>query len=143
MKILAFFAAAGMFAAEDLQVNPRLNYATDSDDGVLFSGRRLDDGARRGIPNYVLIYSRSCYNSKRQARRTAELYRKYRGRVHFVTVDIDAERTAEQQNLVREYYLGYVPHVLILGASGEALYDRSGEAGQDIVSRIIDKELSR
>ncbi len=143
MKVLTFFVAASLFGAENIQVNPRLNYSSDADDGPLLTGERLGDGPRRGQPNYVLMFSRTCYNSKRQARRTAELYRKYRGRVHFIVIDLDAERTAEQQQLVREYYLGNVPHVAVFGASGEALYDRSGEAGVEAISRIIEKELSR
>jgi hypothetical protein len=143
MRLLTFFLAASLFGAENLQVNPRLNYSSDSDDGPLLSGERLGDGPRRGQPNYVLMYSRTCHNSKLQARRTAELYRKYRGRVHFVIIDLDAERTPEQQELVREYYLGYAPHVAVFGASGEALYDRWGEAGVETISRIIEKELSR
>ena len=143
MKLLTLFVAAGLFGAENLQLNARLNYLSDSDDGPLLTGERLSDGPRRGQPNYVLMFSRTGYNSKRQARRTAELYRKYRGRVHFVLIDLDAERTPEQQQLVREYYLGYAPHVVVFGASGEALYDRSGEAGVEMISRILEKELSR
>ncbi len=144
MKSLVLLAfASGLFGAENLQVNPKLDYSRDSDNGPLLSGQRLADGPKRGAPNYILIASRTCYNSKRQARRTAGLYLQYRGRVRFVTVDIDQERPPSQQELVRQYYLGYVPHVVVLSAAGKPLYDRSGEIGIETISRILDKELSR
>jgi thiol-disulfide isomerase/thioredoxin len=82
--------------------------------------RRLS-GFVPGKTNYVIIYGEGCLNSKRQARRTVELYNKYRNQVHFVVVDLDERRSPEQQELVKKYYQGSIPHVLILDANGRPL----------------------
>jgi thioredoxin-related protein len=91
--------------------------------------------------NYVIIYGEGCFNSKRQARRTVDLYQHYRGRVQFVVIDLDGQQSAEQQNLLRKYYTGSIPHVVILDQHGQALYDQAGEVGEESLSRIFDKAL--
>jgi hypothetical protein len=75
----------------------------------------------------VIIYGEGFFNSKRQAQRTVDLYNKYRERVHFVVVDLDLRRSPAQQELVKRYYNGYIPHVVVLDADGQALYDADGE----------------
>lgn len=141
LMYLAYLGSA--FAADSLKVNPRLNYSSDSNDGPLLAGASLQQGTRSGLANYVFLYSRTCYNSKRQARRTAELYTRYKGRVHFVTIDLDAPRSREQQVLVKKHYQGFVPHVVVFSATGELLYERSGEVENGEIARILDKDVAR
>ena len=43
-------------AAENLKLNPRLDYNSDSQDGPLITGDQMEDGAVAGIPNYILMY---------------------------------------------------------------------------------------
>src|SRR5256885_14648981 len=97
-------------AADNLRLNSHLDYTSDSQGGPLITGDHLQDGAVSGRPNFVIIYAEGCFNSKRQARRTVQLYETYRGRVNFVVVDLDQPRTA-QRDLVKNYYRGYIPHV--------------------------------
>ena len=52
----ALSAGANLRAAENLRLNPRLDYSSDSRDGPLIAGDRLEDGAVRGKPNYVFIF---------------------------------------------------------------------------------------
>ena len=52
--VLAF--AARSDAAENLKVNPKLDYNTDSQDGPLITGDQMEDGAVAGVPNYILMY---------------------------------------------------------------------------------------
>ena len=78
----------------------------------------MNEGAVPGKPNYVIIYGDGCFNSKRQARRTVSLYEKYKDRVNFVVVDLDQKRSPTQQQLVKQYYQGYIPHVVVLDKSG-------------------------
>jgi hypothetical protein len=139
MGILAI--VAGAKAGENLHVNPRLDYSSDSEDGPLITGDHMDTGAVPGKPNYVIIYGEGCFNSKRQARRTVNLYEKYKDRVNFVVVDLDQKRTPAQQQLVKEYYRGYIPHVVILDKSGTALYNASGEVDESSVSSTLDRAL--
>ena len=52
----ALFLAASANAADDLKLNPRLNYSSDSQDGALITGTNMDDGFVAGQPNYVIFY---------------------------------------------------------------------------------------
>ena len=96
-------------SAEDLKVNPRLDYLASSQDGPLITGNAMEAGAVAGKPNYIIIYGEGCFNSKRQARRTVNLYEKYKGRVNFVVIDLDRKRSPEQQELLTEILQGLHP----------------------------------
>jgi hypothetical protein len=132
-----------LFAIDNLKLNSNLNYGSDSLDGALISGSDAQSGFVAGKPNYVIIYGEGCFNSKRQARRTVELYNKYRSQVHFVVVDLDVPRSPEQQQLVKQYYKGYIPHVLVLDAHGTPLYNQSGEVESRVIEDIFQKSLSQ
>src|SRR6202521_563888 len=95
-------------AAENLKLNQQLDYTSDSQDGPLITGDRLQDGAVSGKPAYAIFYGEGCFNSKRQARRTVELYEKYKGRVQFVVVDLDRPRSPAQEQLGKKFYQGYI-----------------------------------
>ncbi len=130
-----------LFAADDLKLNPNLDYNSDSFDGPLITGMNLEAGPAAGRPNYVIIYGERCYNSKRQARRTVSLYGKYKGRVGFVIISLDRKHSPEQQQLVQRYYQGYIPHVVVLDRSGKPLYDNAGEVGEEQIAELLDKAL--
>ena len=136
---LVLLAAPTSFAIDNLKLNPQLDYGSDSLDGPLITGTDAQSGFVSGKTNYVIMYGEGCFNSKRQARRTVELYDKYRSQVHFVVVDLDVQRSPEQQELVKKYYKGYIPHVLVLDAHGEPLYNQAGE----VDSRIIEDLFKR
>src|SRR5258708_2362927 len=61
-------------ASENLRLNPRLDYSSDSLDGALITGDHMEEAAVAGKPNYIIFYGEGCFNSKRQARRTVDLY---------------------------------------------------------------------
>lgn len=137
--VLLLSALVPAFAAENLRLNPKLDYSSDSQDGPLISGDRMEDGVAAGKPAYVIMYGEGCYNSKRQARRTVSLYEKYNGRVQFVVVDLDHPLSPAQEELRKKYYKGYIPHVVVLDASGAALYDSSGEVDEGVISALLNK----
>ena len=87
------------FAGEKLKLNPHLDFDSDSQDGPLISGDHLDAGMVAGKPTYVIMYGEACFNSKRQARRTVELYARYQGQVQFVIIDIDGYLSSAQRKL--------------------------------------------
>ena len=132
-----------VLAADNLHLNPKLDYTTDSQDGPLITGDHMQEGAVKGKPNYVIIYAEGCFNSKRQARRTVSLWAKYRDRVQFVVVDLDQQRSPAQRELVEKYYRGYIPQVVVLDQSGKALYNSSGEVEESTISSLLDRALSR
>jgi len=128
-------------AAENLKLNQHLDYSSDSQDGPLITGDRLEDGVMAGKPTYAILYGEGCYNSKRQARRTVELYEKYKGRVQFVVVDLDKPRSPAQEELVKKFYQGSIPHVVVLNREGKTLYNAAGEVDEAEISKVLDKAL--
>ena len=52
----ALSVAANLVAAENLRLNSRLDYSSDSQDGPLITGNHIEDGAVRGKPNYVFMF---------------------------------------------------------------------------------------
>ena len=129
------------FAGENLRLNSKLDYTSDSQDGPLITGDHMDAGLIPGKPTYVILYGEGCYNSKRQARRTVNLYEKYKGRVQFVIVDLDRSLPSSYRDLREKYYKGYIPHVVVLDAGGVAVYNSSGEVEEGVISGFLDKAL--
>jgi len=58
-----------------------------------------------------------------------------------VIIDLDKKRSAEQQQLVKEYYKGYIPHVVVLDGSGRAVYNESGEVSESKTASTLDRLL--
>ena len=133
--------AACAFAGDNLKLNPRLDYTSDSQDGRLITGDNMDSGFVPGTPAYVIMYGEGCFNSKRQARRTVDLYEKYRGRVQFVIIDIDHMLSPAQSQLKKRYFQGYIPHVVVLSSSGVALYNDAREVDSSVISKLLDQAL--
>lgn len=128
-------------AADNLQLNQHLDYQSDSQDGPLITGDNLSAGAVSGKPNYVIIYAEGCYNSKRQAKRSVNLYRSYHDRVNFVVIDLDQHPSAAQRALVKTFYKGYIPTVVILDSKGASLYAQSGEKDENALSSLLEEAL--
>jgi hypothetical protein len=129
------------FAGENLKLNPKLDYTSDSQDGPLITGQNMDAGLVAGKPAYVIMYGEGCFNSKRQARRTVGLYNLYKGRVQFVIIDIDHGVSSPQKELKNKYYRGYIPHVVVFDASGSVVYHHSGEVDGKVISGLLDQTL--
>ena len=128
-------------AADNLKLNEHLDYLSDSADGQLITGENMSSGQLANKVNYVIIYAEGCYNSKRQARRTVNLFQKYRNRVNFVVVDLDQHASPAQAPLVGKYYRGSIPTVVILNAQSAAIYDRAGEEDEAALAALLDKAL--
>lgn len=58
LLVLALFAAllTPAHAADNLKLNPKLDYDSDSQDGPLITGDNMDAGVAAGKPNYVIFY---------------------------------------------------------------------------------------
>ena len=139
--VILLTASALAVAADNLRLNQKLDYSSDSHDGPLITGDHMLDGPAKGKPNYVIIYGEGCYNSKHQARRTVELWQKYKDRVNFVVVDLDIGPSPAQKYLVEEHNHGSIPHVLVLDRKGKALYDKAGEVEESVISSVLDHAL--
>src|ERR1700758_3062186 len=143
LVLLSMLSSPLLFAIDNLKLNSKLDYTSDSLDGPLITGDDAQSGFVPGKPNYVIIYGEGCFNSKRQAQRTVELYNKYHSQVHFVVIDLDFQRSPEQQELVKKYYKGYIPHVVVLDAHGEPLYNQSGEVDSGVIEDLFKRSAGQ
>ena len=141
--LLTVVAIPAAQAAENLKLNQHLDYTSDSQDGPLITGDHLDEGAVPGKPSYAIFYGEGCFNSKRQARRTVELYEKYKGRVQFVVVDLNRPQSAAQHDLVKKFFKGSIPHVVVLDRSGKTAYNAAGEVDAGEISKVLEKALAQ
>jgi len=63
--------------------------------------------------------------------------------VGFVIIDLDRDRPREQQALVKKYFRGYIPHVVVLDSDGHAVYNASGEVEEAQIAGLLDLLLKR
>jgi hypothetical protein len=61
--------------------------------------------------------------------------------VQFVVVDMDRPRAPAQEDLVKRYYKGYIPHVTVLNKDGKIAYNSSGEVEEGEIANVLDKAL--
>jgi len=59
----------------------------------------------------------------------------------FRSRDLDQKRSPAQQQLVKQYFQGYIPHVVVLDKSGKAVYNSSGEVDESPLSSLLDNAL--
>ncbi len=131
-----------MRAADNLSIAPNLEYSEhNKKQGGLIFGDNMDDGIVEGKPNLLLFYFEECYNAKRQARRTVELYRKYRDHFHFVIIDVDKPLSRAQRDEFFRYSTGEMPHTTILDKKGQLVFDYSGEVQEGTLAGWMDFAL--
>ncbi len=129
-------------AADNLSIAPNLNYGDhNKKQGRLIFGDNLNDGIVEGKPNVILFYFEECYNAKRQAKRTVELYRKYHDYFHFVIVDVDQPISRTQRDAFFRYSTGKMPHTTIIDKKGHLVFDYSGEVQEDALAGWMDFAL--
>ena len=54
--LLLLLGSSLAHGADNLRLNPKLDYDSDSQDGPLITGDHMDDGVVAGKPNYVIMY---------------------------------------------------------------------------------------
>jgi hypothetical protein len=134
--------SSSLRAAENLVLNAHLDFSDHNRrQGLLIKGDKMDDGFKKGKVNYIIFYFEKCYNAKRQARVTVNMYDKYKERVHFVVIDLDLLLTPAQMKLARKYCSGKVPHTTILDGNGKLIFDYTGEADENTMSGWVDYAL--
>ncbi len=131
--------------ADHLVLNPRLNYKKNNHQGPLITGDHMMDSIKPGVVNYISFYAEFCYNAKRQARTTVDLYNSYKGRVHFVIVDFEYGWSAAQGQLVRQYFMSdgnrNIPQTVILDGKGRPVFDYIGQAPEGLLEGWLDAAL--
>ena len=128
-------------AAENLRMNPRVDYMKNGAQGLLILGDHMDDVVQRGVPNFIIIYAEFCYNAKRQALRAVELYRDYKDSVHFVVIDLSQPLTPAQIDLFKKFLSADFPHIIILDSLGKPVFDYIGETPAATLIGWLDSTL--
>ena len=54
--VLLLLMSVPLWGADNLKLNSHLDYSSDSQDGPLITGDRMDDGTATGKPNYIIMY---------------------------------------------------------------------------------------
>jgi len=56
LVLVLMLLAVPLWGAENLKLNSRLDYSSDSQDGPLITGDHMEDGTAAGKPNYIIMY---------------------------------------------------------------------------------------
>ena len=134
-------APALLPAAENLRMSPGVDYMKNGVQGPLILGEHMDDVVEQGVPNFIFIYAEFCYNAKRQALRTVELYKDYKQSVHFVVMDLSQPLTPAQIDLFKKYLSASFPHMIILDSLGKPVFDYIGETPAATLIGWLDSTL--
>jgi len=113
--------------AQNLTLAPGLSFTDDSSDSFPIRGNDL--GTAEIAPGRVAIVffgAAHCWNTNREAERLVAVYPKFREQVSFVVVDVN-HPSAAQRPLMRRFYTGYIPTIVIFARDGGVLYSESGE----------------
>ncbi|MGH9451959.1 MAG: hypothetical protein ACRD11_15725 [Terriglobia bacterium] len=139
---IVLFLPPMVIGADNLVLNPHLNYQKNGHQGALISGDDMLGTVKPGEVNYIIFYAEFCYNAKRQARTTVNLYNQYRGRVHFVVIDFEYGWSAAQNKLVQKYFASDIPQTVVLDNTGRPVFNYIGQAPQDLLAKWLDAALN-
>ena len=129
-------------AADNLKLKPGLDYLKNAWQGPAIEGDKMWDGVEKGKPNLIFMYAEFCFDAKRQAERTVEMYRDYGDRVHFVVIDLSRPiPKLTQMPLVKKYWSRVFPHTIILDKNGKAVFDYVGEVDDATLIGWLDASL--
>ena len=127
VAIQGLASSSTTIGADNLQLAPGLSFTDDSSSAFPIRGDGLDDAeSRPGRATVIFFGTSHCWNTNREAERLVALYPKYRNRMTFLTVDV-THPSPSQVPLIKRYYRGAIPTLVILGPDGAVLYVRAGE----------------
>ena len=122
--------AASARGASNLRLAPGLSFTDDSSDAFPVRGEDMEGAESRPGRATVMFFGAShCWNTNREAERLVALYPKFRDRVHFIIVDVNRPSTT-QRPLMKSYYRGSIPTLVVLAPDGEPVYARAGETAR-------------
>jgi hypothetical protein len=130
-----------LFSADHLHLNPNLNYKKNGHQGPLIFGSHMEEGTKPGMVNYIVFYAEFCYNAKRQAKTTVDLYNKHHDRVHFVVIDFEYGWSWAQNKLVIKYFARNIPQIVILDCKGRPVFNYIGESPESTLDNWVDAAL--
>jgi hypothetical protein len=118
-------------AAADMKLAPGLSFNDDSSPNFPIQGQGMNDASvPPGEATVVFFGTSNCWNTAREAERLVKLYPQFRGRLHFVVVDLN-HLAPGQDALVARYYHAYIPTIAVIDSHGKVIYDRAGETASE------------
>jgi hypothetical protein len=141
LLMLVIVTPVTLQGADHLRLNPNLNYQKNGHQGPLIFGKHMEEGTKPGMVNYIVFYAEFCYNAKRQAKTTVDLYKVYHGRVHFVVIDFEYGWSWVQNKLVMKYFARNIPQIVILDSKGRPVFNYIGESPESTLERWLNAAL--
>ena len=139
--MLVLVTPAVLNGADHLRLNQDLNYGKNGHQGQLIFGDHMQEGTKPGTVNYIVFFAEFCYNAKRQAKTTVDLYNQYHGRVHFVVVDFEYGWSSIQNKLVMKYFAHNIPQIVILDSKGRPVFNYIGESPESTLKNWLNAAL--
>jgi len=101
-----------------------------------------DASLEPGRPSLIFFAAAGDLNSSRQALRVVELYRRLRSSpLKFIIIDVDRLESASQRRLVKDYYRGYIPQLVMLTGDGKVSWSHVGEVEVSELKQRLKKVL--
>jgi len=124
---IALATVGSAAAGSDLKLAPGLSFDDDSSTNFPIRGQGMADASTPfGEATIMCFGTSNCWNTAREAERLVELYPQFRNRLHFVVVDLHNVAPG-QEELVAQYYHGYIPTIAVIDSQGKLMYDGAGE----------------
>lgn len=132
-----------VLAADNLRLRDGISFMHDLDKGFPIIADKMEDvKLDSGRPALIFFGAAGDLNTNRQARRVVDLYKKYKATgTKFIVIDVDHAGSSEARALIKSYYQGYIPGVVVLDKQGKSTWNHFGET--DLASMVtqLDKVL--
>ena len=92
---------------------------------------------------YILMYSGRSKDGSREMDKAVSLRSRFRDLVRLVAINLETPREPDHQKLVRDYYQGFLPHVVVLRCDGSVIYDAAGPADSRMIGKLLTEELKK
>lgn len=132
-----------VLAAENLRLKEGISFTHDMDRSFPIVADKMDDvSLEPNRPTLIFFGAIGDLNTNRQARRLVDVYKKYKDSdLKFIIIDVDHLRGEAMQQLVKQYYEGYIPGQVLLDKNGKKAWSHVGEVEATMVAQKIDKQL--
>jgi hypothetical protein len=141
--VLALVPLATADAAEDLRLRDGISYYQDTDSGFPILANKIEDtDSELGKPTLIFFAASGDLNSNRQAKRIVDIYKQFKtSKIKFVVIDVDHVKTESARQMLKNYYLGYIPQQVLLDKNGKKLWSANGEVDSKVIEHKIEESL--
>jgi len=137
--LCAFFFSLAAKAATNLRLKDGISFVQDTDTGFPIVADNMDDASLSpGKPTLVFFGAAGDLNTNRQAKRLVDLYKKIQDKAKVIVIDVDHPANADALKLIKTYYKGYIPLIVILNKQGTLFSSHSGEVEAGELKSKID-----